>query len=157
MKRIIAVAVLSSALGLSAASADVIDDRAKQLLPWVVEKTGYSADHVKVTVIFAELPVINAIAYGPKYTNQTGVDSVSTGETIFLPSWFRIGTNDDILVHELVHVLQFENDATFKCRAEQEKQAYEVQAAFTEETGIGAKPHPLAMFLLRCSTKSVPH
>jgi len=42
-------------------------------------------------------------------------------------------------------------------QAEQERQAYEVQSAFIEETGIGSRPNPLFMFLLRCSTKSVPH
>lgn len=156
MKAIIVAAALLL-YSLSAASADIIDDKAKQLLPWVAQKTGYSADHVRVTVLFAEPKVINAIAFGPKYTDQTKINSVSSGATIFLPAWFELGKNDDILVHELTHVLQFENDAHFRCRAEQERQAYEVQSAFVDETGIGTKPHPFFLFLLRCSTKSVPH
>src|SRR6476646_7934313 len=124
MKTTVAGAGFSLVLGLSSACADAIDDRAKALLPWVSQKTGYSADHVKVTVLLAEPKVINGIAYGAHYTHQNTVESVSSGETIFLPTWFAIGKNDDILVHELTHVLQFENDAKFKCRAEQERQAY---------------------------------
>lgn len=34
--------------------------------------------------------------------------------------WFELSKNDDILVHELTHVLQYVNEATFRCRAEQE-------------------------------------
>lgn len=143
--------------GVVPAAADAIDVRARELLPWVAAKTGYAAEGVKVTVLFVEPSLINQIAFGPKYSNQTSLDSISTGSTIFLPTWFKLGTNDDILVHELTHVLQFETDAQFKCRALQERQAYEMQAAFTEETGIGTKPSPMFMFLLRCSTKSVPH
>src|SRR5437764_8216730 len=103
MKAFIAAAVLLLS-SLSTASADAVDDRAKQLLPWVAQKTGYSADHVKVTVMLAEPKVINGIAYGAHYTDQNTVESVSTGETIFLPTWFVLGRNDDILVHELTHV-----------------------------------------------------
>ena len=157
MKIIIAASAISLFFGFAAVSADAIDDRAKALLPWVAQKSGYSSDHVKVTVLLAKPKLINEIAFGPKYTDQTKVDSVSTGATIFLPTWFELGKNDDILVHELTHVLQFENGANFRCRAEQEREAYEIQSAFTDETGIGTKPHPFSMFLLRCSTKSVPH
>ena len=150
-----AASILLAAFG-SPAMADAIDDRAKELLPWVARHTGYKTDYVKVTVVLVEPKEINLVAYGANYRDQTNVDSVSVGATIFLPNWFVLGTNDDILVHELTHVLQFENDATFKCRAEQEKEAYETQVAFIDETGIGNKPSPIFRFLLRCSTKSVP-
>ena len=157
MKSIIAAAGLFVLTGASAAWSDAIDERAKDLLPWVAQKTGYRADYIKVTVLFVEPKQINLIAYGAKFKAQTDVEAVSAGATIFLPTWFRLGENDDILVHELTHVLQFQNDASFRCRAEQEKEAYETQAAFTDETGIGTKPHPFAMFLLRCPSKSAPH
>ena len=51
MKTIIAAAGISLLVGWPAASADAIDERASELLPWVAQQTGYSAEHVKVTVL----------------------------------------------------------------------------------------------------------
>ena len=36
-----------------------------------------------------------------------------------------------------------------------EKQAYEVQSAFVDETGIGKKPDPFFMFMLHCAAYPV--
>ena len=155
MKIAIAAASLSSLLFISAASADPLDDRAKELLPWVAQQTGYAADHVKVTVLLVEPRTINLIAYGISKDDDPKPEAISAGATIFLPTWFELGKNDDILVHELTHVLQYANDATFRCRAEQEKQAYEAQSAFVDESGIGKKPDPFAMFMLHCTAYSV--
>ena len=155
MKIIIAAAGLSLFLGVSAASADRIDDRARELLPWVAQKTGYSADHVKVTALFVEPRTINLIAYRVRKDDDPTPEAITAGATIFLPTWFELGKNDDILVHELTHVLQYANDAKFRCRAEQERQAYEAQSAFVDETGIGKKPHSFAMFMLRCAAYPV--
>ena len=155
IKTIGAAVALSLLLGISTASADALDDRAKELLPWVAQKTGYAADHVKVTVLLVEPRTINLIAYGISKDDDPQPEAISAGATIFLPTWFELGKNDDILVHELTHVLQYANDAQFRCRAEQEKQAYETQAAFVEETGIGKKPDPFFMFMLHCTAYAV--
>ena len=142
-------------LGASAALADPLDDRVKELLPWVAEKTGYKAEQVKVTVIRVEPRTITSIAYGIRQDNGPEPEAVTAGATIFLPTSFRLGRNDDVLVHELVHVLQYANDARFRCRSEQEKQAYETQSAYVEEAGIGTKPDPFAVFLLHCTAYPV--
>jgi Domain of unknown function (DUF4157) len=152
---IIAAAGLSMLLGISTASADALDNRAKELLPWVAQRTGYAADHVKVTVILVEPRTIDLIAYRVSKDGDPKPEAITAGATIFLPTTFELGANDDILVHELTHVLQYENDAKFRCRAEQEKQAYEVQAAFVDETGIGTKPDPFFMFMLHCTAYAV--
>jgi hypothetical protein len=138
-----------------AATADPIDDRANELLAWVAKRTGYSAEHVKATVLIAEPRTIQLIAFMVDKTDNPLPESITAGETIFLPTWFQLGKNDDLLVHELTHVLQYANDATFPCRNAQEKQAYEMQSAFVDETGIGTKPNAFAMFLLQCTAYPV--
>jgi hypothetical protein len=153
--RAIAAAGLCLLLGICNASADAIDERATELLPWVAEQTGYSAEHVKVTVLFVEPRSINLIAYSVRKDDDPTPEAITAGATIFLPTWFELGKNDDILAHELTHVLQYENDAKFRCRAEQEKQAYEVQSAFVDKTGIGKKPDPFSMFMLHCTAYAV--
>lgn len=153
--------VLSLAVGLTllvpclTAIADPIDDRANDLLAWVAKKTGYSAEHVKVTVLLVEPRAINLISYGIDKGENPQPESVTAGATVFLPTWFELGKNDDILVHELTHVLQYANDAKFRCRAEKEKQAYETQASFVDETGIGTRPNSFAMFMLHCTAYPV--
>jgi hypothetical protein len=138
-------------LSCLAAAADPIDDRAYELLAWVAAKTGYPTEHVKVTVLMVAPETINRIAYTVDRTDNPQPEAITAGETIFLPTWYRPGRNDDILVHELTHVLQYANDASFPCRAAREKQAYEVQAAFVDETGIGKRPNKFAMFMLQCT------
>ena len=152
----IATAGLCLLLGICNASADAIDDRATELLAWVAQQTGYSAERVKVTVLFVEQRSINLIAYSVRKDDDPTPEAITAGATIFLPTWFELGKNDDILAHELTHVLQYENDAKFRCRAEQEKQAYEVQSAFVDKTGIGKKPDPFSMFMLHCTAYAVP-
>jgi len=154
---IVGAAGLVVLLGVSAASADPIDDRASDLLPWVARKTRYSADHVKVTVLFVAPQTINLIAYRFTKDGDPQPEAITAGATVFLPTWFELGKNDDILVHELTHVLQSANDSKFRCRAEQEKQAYEVQSAFVDETGIGKKPDAFALFMLRCTAYAVQY
>ena len=131
-------------------NAEALDTRVKELLAWAADKTGYSADCVKVTALFVAPSTINLLAFGSDL-NQATVESLAVGSTIFLPIWFTIGENDDILVHELTHVLQYENNARFACVADQEREAYITAAAFSDETGIGVKPSRLFMSQLRCN------
>ena len=135
--------------------ADPIDDRANELLVWVAQKTGYSSDHVRMAVLILEPRTIQRIAYRGDKTDDPQPEALTVGQTIFLPQWFELGRHDAILVHELTHVLQFANDARFPCRGAKEKQAYEVQSEFVEETGIGQKPNEFALFLLNCTSYAV--
>jgi hypothetical protein len=132
-------------------TATALEARVKELLAWVADKTGYSTDCVKVTVLFVAPSTINLLVFGPEPTNQTTVESLAVGSTIFLPTWFKLGEHDDILVHELTHVLQYQNNARFSCAADQEREAYITAAAFSNETGIGVTPSLLFMSQLRCN------
>jgi hypothetical protein len=130
--------------------ADPIDDRVRELLHWVGDAAGYEVGDLDVTVAFTEPTVINIVAYGVDYAGQTDIDAIALGTAILLPHWFRLGRDDDVLVHELTHVLQYSNGAHFRCLAEREREAYETAAAFVEETGIGTKPSALFLSFLTC-------
>ncbi len=111
--------------------------------------------NVKATVIIVEPRTINLIAYRVNAADNPQPEAITAGATIFLPTWFKLGENDDILVHELTHVLQYANAAKFRCLADRERQAYETQAAFAAQTGIGEKPDAFFLFLLRCTAYPV--
>lgn len=110
----LAMAVLAALFAIVAPSrADELDRRVRDLLAWVAEETGYDAGGIEVTVEFAEPRVLNIVGYGTSYIGQSDIEAVSIGRAILLPDWFELGRNDDVLVHELTHVLQFTNDAQF--------------------------------------------
>jgi hypothetical protein len=74
---------------------------------------------------------------GSLYDGQDPVEAAFswTGAGIvFLPDE---GLTDDVLVHELVHFMQMTNGRKVSCLGDLEHQAYELQAQFTGETGIG--------------------
>jgi hypothetical protein len=145
------LAAVLTVLSIDTAGAEPIDDRIKELLAWLAQQTGYEMDGVKVTAAFTSPEVINIVVHGQAYDGQADVAAVAIGSAILLPDWFELGRDDDLLVHELTHVLQHANGATFRCQEEQEREAYETAAAFTQQTGIGVKPSPLFMQLLHCN------
>jgi hypothetical protein len=73
---------------------------------------------------------------------------------IFLAEDFDVGACTDTLVHELVHHFQFVSEKPFRCSAEAEREAYEIQARWIEQTGVGSLPHPLFLRRLTCDS---PH
>ena len=135
---------------VSPARADALDRRVEALLRWVAEETGYAAGDADVTVRFAEPRVLNIVGHGTRYTGQSDIAAVAVGRTVLLPDWFALGDDDALLVHELTHVLQNTNHAPFACDAEKEREAYETQATFTAETGIGEEPSLWFTLFLRC-------
>jgi hypothetical protein len=143
-------AATAAVLLMGPARADDLGRRVEDLLAWVAKETGYPLDGVEVTVEFAQPRVLNIVAYGVDYAGQSDVEAIAIGEAILLPDWFAPGRHDDLLVHELTHVLQHTSGAQFTCAAEREREAYETQAAFTDETGIGDRPAPWFLLLMRC-------
>ena len=137
-------------LALGTVHADPIEDRSRELLLWVADETGYDLGGTSVTIVVVEPKVINIVAHGTAYVDQMDKTAMAIGSAILLPDWFELGRHDDVLVHELTHVLQHTNNAQFRCHGEQEREAYETAAAFTEQTGIGTKPSRWFMVMLRC-------
>ncbi len=130
--------------------ADPLDDRVVALLAWVAERTGYDAAGISVTIAFASAKVVNIVAHGKAYGGETDVEAVAIGASILLADGFVLGRDDNILVHELTHVLQHTSGARFTCTALQELEAYTIAAAFTRETGIGVEPAGWFLATLTC-------
>ncbi|TSC68099.1 MAG: hypothetical protein G01um101456_738, partial [Parcubacteria group bacterium Gr01-1014_56] len=139
------VVVLIAALPARAAP---VDDLVAKYLPWVAAQTHYKVNYVRVHVVFATAVALKAIAHSPGYKGQGEAASGTIGTTVFLPSTFQIGKNDDDLVHELVHVLQNANGATFSCWQSMEAEAYSLQDRFVEEFGIGEKTDYLYLWMI---------
>jgi hypothetical protein len=125
--------------------------RFEKLTQWVVAHTSYKAAEPP-RVLFLDQATINYIYYGQAKIRGDGVlAAYNDGGLMFLPTTFTLGRDDYLLVHEIVHHLQAHSDADFKCRAEREKEAYETQIKFVDETGVGEKPSGLFMLMLnRC-------
>ena len=148
-----ALAALGAAallLTMNPAQADELDRRVEVLLRWLAVETGYATGDAGVTVRLAQPRLLNIVGHGTGYSGQLDIAAVAIGRTIMLPDWFALGRDDALLVHELTHVLQNTNHAQFACDAEKEREAYETQAAFTAETGIGEEQSLWFALFLRC-------
>jgi hypothetical protein len=139
-------------------TAEQVEKRIWELLPWVLKTTGYKADiYFRYVVEFASPQTLARMYYGPNYKDQTDIEAVSLGNTVWLADHFQLGRDDYVLVHELVHLLQFENAAEFPCMARQEYEAYHVQAKWVSEFKSGQMPDLLYMIMLSTCPRPVPH
>lgn len=129
-----------------------VEARIAELTDWVVAHSTYQKVNPPA-VVFLPRPTINYVFYHPTekgYTGQTHVWAVYMPWLMVLPDDFKIGSDDYIIVHELVHHLQQASGKEFTCIAEKEAEAYDLQIKFVDETGVGDKPNPLFLMTLRC-------
>ncbi len=129
-----------AAVSLSA-HAEPIDDLAAKYLPWVANQTGYSAKYVEPNIYFVTQERLNEAYYKGQFKQDISknVTAMSFGDIIMLRKDFKIGKDDDTLVHELTHVLQHANRAKFPCRNLMELEAYKTADEFVTKKGIGTK------------------
>ena len=133
-----------------------VERRIQELLPWVAQESGYSTANVRPTVFYKNSKSLNKLYYGPGIPeNSEDVLGITIRDSIFLLDTFVLGTEDHILVHELVHVLQYTNKRAvgigpymFSCIGESEKEAYEITNRWVEETGIGHKIDAFFIFFI---------
>ena len=86
------------------------------------------------------LPTLNYIYYSQivdGYQGQDCINALYVPHFVLLANDFAVADCSDTLVHELVHHFQFVTGAAFRCAAEAEREAYEIQAQWTRETGVG--------------------
>jgi hypothetical protein len=139
---------------------DEFSERMREIVEWIGANSDYPGELTKpVAVAFVPRPVLNYIffetAANASYSGQDSVKGLYLERGIMLlPDDFKLGEHDYILVHELVHHLQWEHDRGFPCLAKREREAYELQARWVEESGVGVKPNPLFMLMLRCNLGS---
>jgi hypothetical protein len=136
-------------------------ERVDELVEWIGENSRYGEMESYPAFAFLTREVLNFLYYegspGMAYDGQEEVKALYIEGMMFLSEDLELGEDDYVLLHELVHHLQWEaghlgdypNDR-FGCLAEVEREAYELQAKFVEETGRGEVPSPLFMVTLRC-------
>jgi hypothetical protein len=130
-------------------------DRVDELVTWIGENSDYPGELRRYPpVAFLPRATLNYLYYegaGIAYNGQEQVQALYVEGMMFLSDDFTLGKHDYVLLHELVHHLQYEQEREFACMAEREREAYELQIKFVEETGRGEKPSPLFMVMLRCN------
>lgn len=131
--------------------------RVDELVRWISSKSNYPAT-LRQSPEFVFLPpktireIFSRSSLG--YSDQTSsIRAVQVKGTIYLPDSFQLGTDDYMLMHELVHHIQDESGRKFGCLAEREREAYALQTQFVEETGTGEAPNDMFMLMLRCDIR----
>ena len=130
--------------------------RVDELVRWISEHSAYPAALARapVFVFLAPAQVRHSFAGSLMgYTEKNDVKAAQLRETIFLPDNFVLGRDDYILLHELVHFLQYEFGQKFARLEEREREAYVLQTAFVRETGVGETPNDMFMLMLRCDIR----
>jgi hypothetical protein len=155
--RLVIASILSCALALSA-KADVKPPpsfyaRADELAEWIDLNSDYRPMQRHPVYIFLSQDQLNYVFFGTSAVGYVGTEQSEAlalyhNGIVLLSSDFELGKNDDVLLHELVHHLQAEQNRVFPCVRAGEKDAYDLQKKFTEETGIGELPDPMWTLLV---------
>ena len=131
-----------------------VEKRAEELTHWIVERTEYQyvpppailfVPHLKLNYVF-----FSASKGG--YKGQDSVQGMYVPRLMLLRDDFILGKDDDFLLHELVHHLQYMHDKLVygpkACYAKLELEAYDLQARFVTETGVGRVPSAFYLIFL---------
>ncbi len=121
----------------SKASAQLAKDVAP-LVDWIVAKTGWAVH---------EAPLIRFVPYAELVKKFTGgkptdfhVEAIYSDQdhSIYLPDGWRAEDlrARSVLLHELVHHLQYLNHVKATCESEYELQAFKLQVAWLDEHGV---------------------
>lgn len=130
-------------------------ERLDELVDWIGAHSDYPPELERYpAVVFLPRDALNNLYFeGSAAIAHNGREKVKafyrTG-TMYLADDFTLGAHDYILLHELVHHMQFVEKRDFRCKAEQEREAYQLQVRFVEETGRGEVPNALFMAVLHC-------
>jgi hypothetical protein len=113
-------------------------EEAASSIAWIVEKTGWTVREAPL-IRFLPYAELVKIFSGGKATDYH-VDALysETDHTIYLPdSWRPDDLHDrSILLHEVVHHLQYLNNVKVTCQTEYEYQAIELQVTWLREQGV---------------------
>lgn len=154
----VAALLFSSVTALAAPPPETeFKQRVEELVRWISSKSNYPAK-LRQMPEFVFLPpqtirqAFSRSALG--YSDQSSsIRAVQVKGTIYLPDTFKLGTDDYMLMHELVHHIQDESGMKFGCLAEREREAYALQMQYVEETGTGEAPNDMFMLMLRCDIR----
>jgi hypothetical protein len=112
---------------------------------WIVQQTGWPAANVppiKITS-FAHLRVLSGLSSEAEWIRPAAFYSKGEHVIYLADSWNKDDIADQsILLHELVHHLQIEDQIQFACWGRYEAQAYELQIQWLRTQGV-KDPHKL--------------
>ena len=130
--------------------------RTEELARWIELHSDYEPMQKQPVYIFLSQEELNYIFFGLTPAGYTGKEQSSVVALyhkgiVFLTESFELGVNDDVLLHELVHHLQAEQNRQYPCVRAGERDAYKLQESFIEETGMGEPLDPMwAHLAARC-------
>jgi hypothetical protein len=153
----LALVLASSASAQAPVSPGAMQQRVEELVRWIAANSDYPPTLKRPPQFVFLAP--ETIRHG--FSNSALGYSVDTSSvraaqikgTIYLPNSFALGRDDYMLLHELVHHLQDESGRKFECLAMREREAYALQTAFVQETGVGLMPNDMFMLMLRCDIR----
>jgi hypothetical protein len=122
----------------------------RELLGYIALRTGQPVHHISPDYEFWTPEEINRAYYGESYENQSDVIALAKDGDIILAQGYDVEAEPEVLLHELYHVVVTENDIRHRCRAEEERAAYDLQIEYVDEIGFGRKPSPLFLLFLNC-------
>jgi Domain of unknown function (DUF6647) len=107
-----------------------LDPLVATLLTWIVARTGLAAPDVVPHTVVEQSPIAKTESVQAFYRRVTA--------TIYLPETWRPDglRNQSILLHELVHHVQFFNSVRMPCDRALERQAYDLQVKWLREQGV---------------------
>lgn len=148
----IAAAVFLVAPAAARPSQAELDAAIARLTPFVQLVTGYKVA-AKPRFVFRSQIELDKMYFGEdwKPTIKNWIGALAKNNVVFLNEDFELGRDDYILVHELTHVLQFENGKAEGCAGEREPEAYRVQDIFVAATGRGVKSDPFTVAVIAMS------
>lgn len=126
-------------------------------ITWLVTKTGWSVREAPEIRFIPHTELVKRFSGGKGTDYRVEALYSETDHTIYLPdSWRPDDLRDrSILLHELVHHLQYLNNVKVTCASEYEWQAFELQIAWLHEqsvedplTLLGVNPLFIRMFRL---------
>ncbi len=154
MTRIIAAVLLLAGIWLLPTQATpdetVAEARAAELIAWIGDNTEFDVSHVSVPKIvqISQDEIASLLGFEADNGPNRPIAAYRVG-VVLLPPEFQIGRHDWMLLHELVHHVQHETGATYACKAERERVAYELQVKFAHDRG-GRIPNDLFVLYLDC-------
>jgi hypothetical protein len=156
-----AVGALALSLPAIAAPPGVPDDaflkKAEELAQWIDDHSDFGPMPRHPAYVFLPQGTIQYMYFvgsGLEYTGREHNQIVAMYHDgwMILDETFDPEKNADVLLHELVHHMQFVEKREYRCLGEAERVAYDLEAQFSAETGIASvRLDPLMlMFITSC-------
>ena len=153
MRRFFAALILCVLLLFSCATAPAFGQSAEltarlhDLNAWVRLHTDYKATHLP-RIVFRSREEMGRIYFGENYRPSLSdfINAMAVRGVVYLPPDIKTDGSDDwVLLHELVHFQQFEAGRSEMCAGDREVEAYRLQDLFVTSTGRGKPSDPLSV------------